>query len=152
MVGEGGDWYMGSEMVTTSVFESLLGSKLAWRVFHFWDQDWVTLDWFRQFTASQPLQCVIVSIMNGCASWRFGFIKYNHHHTVTFGSWAETISVEGPYCFTLRLCVFKLIQQFHSSLTLPMSHYKYNEWLEKVEIGIWALKWSPQVFLSRCWG
>eukprot|EP00956_Cyclotella_meneghiniana_P041422 scaffold226360_cov26-Cyclotella_meneghiniana.AAC.1 len=25
-----------------------------------------------------------------------------------------------------------------------MSHYKYNEWLGKVEIGKWALKWSMQ--------
>ena len=25
-----------------------------------------------------------------------------------------------------------------------MSQHKYNEWLEKVEIGVWALKWSPQ--------
>eukprot|EP00956_Cyclotella_meneghiniana_P025273 scaffold52461_cov36-Cyclotella_meneghiniana.AAC.1 len=32
----------------------------------------------------------------------------------------------------------------HNITTLPTSHYKYNEWLEKVEIGIWALKCSPQ--------
>ena len=52
-------------------------------------------------------------------------------------------------CFTPRWSVFGLIQDFHSISTLPTSHYKYNEWLEKVEIGTWALKWSPQcVFQS----
>ena len=52
--------------------------------------------------------------------------------------------------FTPRWSMFGLIQEFHSISTLPTSHYKYNEWLEKVEIGIWALKWSPQrVFQSR---
>ena len=51
--------------------------------------------------------------------------------------------------FTPRWSMFELIQQFHSISTLPTSHYKYNEWLVKVEIGIWALKWSPQcVFQS----
>eukprot|EP00956_Cyclotella_meneghiniana_P009391 scaffold12971_cov68-Cyclotella_meneghiniana.AAC.16 len=42
---------------------------------------------------------------------------------------------------------FQFIQEYHSMSTLPTSHYKYDEWLEKVEkveIGIWALKWSPQ--------
>eukprot|EP00956_Cyclotella_meneghiniana_P026271 scaffold56354_cov25-Cyclotella_meneghiniana.AAC.1 len=30
------------------------------------------------------------------------------------------------------------------------SHCKYDEWLEKVEIGVWAIKWSPQcVFEMR---
>ena len=35
-----------------------------------------------------------------------------------------------------RLCVHWLIHAIHSIPTLPMCHYKYNEWLEKVEIGI----------------
>ena len=46
--------------------------------------------------------------------------------------------------FTPSLNVYRLNQPFHISLTLPISHYKYNEWLDKVEIGVWALKWSPQ--------
>ena len=46
--------------------------------------------------------------------------------------------------FTPRSSVFGLIQAVHSSLTLPTSHSKYNEWLYKVEIGIHCLKWSPQ--------
>eukprot|EP00956_Cyclotella_meneghiniana_P022342 scaffold42163_cov23-Cyclotella_meneghiniana.AAC.2 len=32
----------------------------------------------------------------------------------------------------------------HLNQTIPMSHYKYNDWLGKVEIGKWALKWSMQ--------
>eukprot|EP00956_Cyclotella_meneghiniana_P040243 scaffold190449_cov43-Cyclotella_meneghiniana.AAC.2 len=34
--------------------------------------------------------------------------------------------------------------EFHSISTFSTSHYKYDEWLEKVVIGVWALKWSPQ--------
>ena len=55
-----------------------------------------------------------------------------------------------PLRFTPRWSKFALIQEFHSISTIPTSHYKYIEWLEKVEIGIWALKWSPQrVFQAR---
>ena len=57
-----------------------------------------------------------------------------------------------PLHFTPRWSIFRLIQEFHSSLTLPTSHYKYNEWLEKGEIGIWALIWSPQSVLGHGWG
>ena len=46
--------------------------------------------------------------------------------------------------FTPRWSMFGLIQEVHSISTLPMSHHKYYEWCEKVEIGICALKWSPQ--------
>ena len=43
---------------------------------------------------------------------------------------------------TPRSCVFGLIRAYHSSSTLPMSPYKYNEWWSKVEIGIHFLQWS----------
>ena len=36
---------------------------------------------------------------------------------------------------TPRSSVRGLIQAIHSSLTLPMSHYKYNEWLEHCQRG-----------------
>ena len=46
--------------------------------------------------------------------------------------------------------MFGLIQEYHSISTLPTSHYEYNEWLEMVEIAVWALKWSSQrVFQSK---
>ena len=38
--------------------------------------------------------------------------------------------------FTPKLGLFKFTQSFFSSLTRPTSHYKYNEWLYKIEIGI----------------
>ena len=49
-----------------------------------------------------------------------------------------------PLCFTPTSSVCRLIQSFHSISTLPISHHKYNEWLDIVEIGIWSLRWSPQ--------
>ena len=40
--------------------------------------------------------------------------------------------------FTPRWSMFGLIQQVHIISTLLTSHCKYNEWLEKIEIGICA--------------
>ena len=55
-----------------------------------------------------------------------------------------------PQHFTPRWSVCGLIEEFHSISTLPMSHHKYIERLENVEIGELALKWSPQrVFQSQ---
>eukprot|EP00956_Cyclotella_meneghiniana_P010365 scaffold14354_cov36-Cyclotella_meneghiniana.AAC.1 len=50
-----------------------------------------------------------------------------------------------PLSFTPRWCMLGLIEEYHSISTLPTSHYKCNEWLEDVEIGVWALKWSTQL-------
>eukprot|EP00956_Cyclotella_meneghiniana_P044910 scaffold342529_cov182-Cyclotella_meneghiniana.AAC.1 len=49
-----------------------------------------------------------------------------------------------PLRFTPRQCMFGLIEEYHSISTLPTSHYNYDEWLEDVEIGVLALKWSWQ--------
>ena len=58
------------------------------------DQDGVFLDQFRNVTASQPFQSIIVSIMNGTARLRFESIMYNHHHTSAFDLRVVTISAE----------------------------------------------------------
>ena len=72
------------------------------------------------------------------------------------GFWVEGGDVSGSststICFTSRWSIFGLFLEFHSISALPTSHYKYNEWLEKVEIGIWALKWSPQLVFQSCVG
>ena len=91
------DWNTGSKMITTTCLGSWVGLKLAWPVFHFWHRDWVTLDWFWQFTASHFFQCLNVSIMNGHARLRFDFIMYEHHSTTAFDSPVVTISAQGPY-------------------------------------------------------
>ena len=99
----------------------------------------------KSFTASQPFQCLITSIMNGCARLRFEFIKYNNHHTLPFELRVVTISREGPYVSYQDGVCLKWSQEFHSISTLPMSHYKYNEWLCKVEIWIHHVKPSPHL-------
>ena len=58
--------------------------KVVLPVFHFSHQDWVSLDWFGQFTASQPFHSLSICIMNGFARLRFEFIIHNQHHTPTF--------------------------------------------------------------------
>ena len=149
MVGEGWDWYMGYEMVTTRCFSVMSGVKVGLALVHLSYQDWVTLDWFGQFTSAQPFQCLTISIMNGVASLRLEFIIHNHHHTSAFESWVVTNSCSSTLRFTPRWSMFGLIQEFHSIWTISMSLHKYNEWLEKVEVGICALWWSPQgVFQS----
>ena len=96
-----------------------------------------------------------LSMMNGCARLRFDFSIPNHHNTLTFELWLVISLAPGPRTlvhFSSSWSLFGSIQEF-CNLTLPMSHYKWNGWLEKVEIGIWALKWSPQhvfVFCHSC--
>ena len=88
--------------------------------------------------------------MNGFARLRFEFIIHNQRHTLAFESWVVTSSAPATLRFTPRWSMSGLIQDCHSISTLPISHHKYNEWLQKVEIGISVLKWSPQrVFQSR---
>ena len=72
------------------------------------------------------------------------FIVHNQRHTLAFELGVVTISSPGTLFFTQRWSMFGLIQEFHSISTLPMSHHKYNEWFENIEIGICALKCSPQ--------
>ena len=138
-------------MVTTTCFLVTDGVKVGWTLVHFSHQDWVSVNWFGRFPASQPFQCLVVSIMNGCASLRFEFIIHNRHHTPAFELWVVTIlAFKCPTFHTKMEYVWILSPEVHSIPTLPTSHCKYNEWLEKVEIGTWALKWSPQrVFWSR---
>ena len=85
-----------------------------------------------------------MSTMNGFAMLRFEFIIHNQRHRPIFESWVATNLGLRPLRFTPRRCMFGLIEEYHSISTLPTSHYKYNEWLEDVEIGVWALKWSWQ--------
>ena len=68
----------------------MVGVKVGLPVFHFLPQNWVSLDWLGQFTASQPFQSLIISMMNSPARLRFEFIMYNHHHTPAFESWVAT--------------------------------------------------------------
>ena len=150
MVGEGWDWCMCSIMVTTTRVSVVGGVKVDLAFVYFSHQDWVSCNWLGKLTASQPSHSLTISIMNGFASLRFELIIHNHHNTPAFESWVVTISASGTYVSHLRRSMFGLIKEFHTNLTLPTSHHKYNEWLEKVEIGIWALKWSSQhVFQSR---
>ena len=141
---------MCSMMVTTTCFPVTGGVKVGLALVHFLHQVWVSLDWFGQFTASQPFHSLTISMMNGFARLRFEFIIHNQRHTLAFESWVVTISAPVPLRFTPRWSMFGVIEEFHCISILPMSHHKYNEWLKKVEIGICALWWSPQrVFQSR---
>ena len=93
MVGEGWDWSAGSEMSTTTWFSATDEAKVG----HFWHQGWVCLDWFGQFSASQPFHWLIVSMMNGFARLRFEFNTYNNHHTPAFEASMATRSAPVPY-------------------------------------------------------
>ena len=99
------DWYMGAEMVTTIYFPALRGYKFCFAHTYFSHPDCVCTDWFRQFTASQPFQCIIISIMNGWRRWRLEFILHNLHHTPAFESQVVKILAEFPTFQTKIECV-----------------------------------------------
>ena len=64
------------------------------------------------------------------------------YHNGELGAAASNLG-SMPLRFTARLSMIGLFHTIHMSSTLSISHSMYNEWLEKVEMGIWALKWSP---------
>ena len=81
-----------------------------------------------------------MSIPNGKTWLRLEFIVHNGHHLLTFELWVKaTLSILS----ILRLCVFGSLHTYHSSLTVPMSHYEYTKWQDMVEIGIHCPQWSP---------
>ena len=129
-------------MVTTTSFQVMGGENDGLACTYLSHQDWVSLDPFNEITSAWPFQCLIICIMNGWTRLRLQFIIHNHRHTLTFESQVVTISGSCPLCFIPRLSEFGMIQAIHISLTLPMSHYMYNEWLDKVDIGMWFIKWS----------
>ena len=65
---------------------------------------------------------------------------YNHHHTTALSNIGGDNFRSSTLHFTPRLSMFGLIKEYHSISTLSTSHYMQIEWLEKVEIGEWALK------------
>ena len=116
-------------------------------------QDGLCLDWFKNFTASQPFQLPIICIMNGWRRWRLVHGLKNGHHNVFFShGWGQSWLVPCPL-FTPRLSEFGLIGAVHSISTLSMSHWMYSEWFCKLEIWIH----HPQAItthwlLSHGWG
>ena len=72
--------------VTTTHFQVMSGYKFGLVHTHFSQPDWVSSGWFRQFTASQPFQSFIISILNGNIRLRLEFILNNQHCTLTFES------------------------------------------------------------------
>ena len=119
------------------------GVKVVLPVIHFWHQDWVSLDWFGQFTDSISNLPFSDHMYN---EW-FSMVEIWIHHPQPmphpgFGvTGGDDFGSSSTLRFTPRWSMFGLIQGFHSISTLPMSHHKYNEWFEKVEIGICALWW-----------
>ena len=146
MVGEDGDWNSSSTTVTT-----------PWLLSHWWWKFWCMMvpspyisyqdracrDWFSHFTSSQPFQSLYISIMNGLTWLRLVYGRWNDHHNLFSSSERVQIWLGPHLLFAPRLCVYWLIHAIHSIPTLPMYHYMYNEWLEKVEIGIHPPEPSP---------
>ena len=106
----------------TPAFESWVVTILA-PVPYVSHQDGVCLDWFKKFTASQPFQCLIISIMNGKRMLRLVYGLQNGHHKMLFShGWGQSW-LDSCLLFTPRLREFGLIRAIHISSTLSMSHH-----------------------------
>ena len=145
MVRHGWDWYMGSEMVTTTCVSVTGGVKVGLAVVHLSHHqiEWVwTHKGNSQHLNPPNLSLLVCWMVKQDWDWNSPYITTTKPRLLSHRLWKTQL----PWSlhFTPRLCVYGLIQPFHISLTLPISHYKYIEWSGMVEIGIWALKWSPQ--------
>ena len=150
MVIEGWEW----NTLPILIMATWLLSHARWQFQvqypYFLQQDLVCLYQSKQLTAAWPSQCLIIGIMNGHTRLRLEFgVSVCHHKLFLSHEWGQMWLDPHPL-FTPRSSVFVPIQAIDSSLTLPMSHDKYNKCLDNVEILILCLNWSPQaVFESR---
>ena len=137
------------------------GFKFGLAHAHISHQDWVSLDWFRQFTSAWPSQYLTISILNGSTRLRLEFILHNHHHTLTFESLGVKILIPAPYIshqdcvfldclkqFTsawpfqyLIICILNGSTRLRLEFGLKNGHYNYNLFLSH--------EWV-QILLGRC--
>ena len=102
------------------------------------------------FGLSQAFHSRLAALMSHCKMNKWLYMVEIGIHYV-YSSQHPDFSVMGSenfhsssLLFTPRSSVLVPIQAIDCSLTLPMSHHEYNEWLDKVEIEIWCLLWSQQ--------
>ena len=129
---------------------------------HRWGQSWLTC--FPLFTPRLS-EFGLIGAIHNISTLPISYYKYNE--------WLEKVEIgthspqpspypgfwvaggdnygRNPPTFHTKIVCFGLIQESLCILTLPMSQYKYNEWLEEVENVVWALKWSPQACFSHDW-
>ena len=120
MAGGGWHWHMGSRMVATMCFWVVVGAKVNLTIFHIWQQDWLTLDWFGQFTASQPFQSLTICMIKECARLRFEFILYKYHHTLTSESQGGQFRLKSPLRFRPRWNILDWFKNFTAAW--PFQH------------------------------
>ena len=152
MVGEGWDWHMGAEMVTTTYFWALRRYKFGLAHTYFSHPDCVCADWFSQFTASQPFQCVIISIMNGWGRWRLEFILHNGHHTPAFESWVVARSAPVPY-ISHQDCVFSdWFKQMTASWPFQFLIISIMNGWRRLRLACGLSNGNHNVFFNHGWG
>eukprot|EP00956_Cyclotella_meneghiniana_P030580 scaffold77314_cov27-Cyclotella_meneghiniana.AAC.1 len=59
---------------------------------------------------------------------RLEFMHCNGRHKPTFESWVGTILAQSLPTFLPKIVCFDSVHLHHSSLTVPMSPYGYDEW------------------------
>ena len=149
MVGGCWDWCVGSKMVMATWFSVTGGVKIGVTCFPLFTPRLIE---FGLIWAIHSISTLLFSDHEH-NEWFCKVKIWIHHpqpmpHPYFWVMGGDNFGMR-PLRFTPRRCMFGLIEEYHSISTLPTSHYKYNEWLEKVEIAVWALKWSWQrVFQS----
>ena len=117
----------------TPAFESQVVTGLVLQGPYVSHHDGVIMDSFKTLTASQPFQCLNISIMNGFAWFRFESIMYYHHHTLAFEFGAVTFTADKGPTFHTKMEYFWIdleIEQYlnHSNVSLLVYWMIGKDW------------------------
>eukprot|EP00956_Cyclotella_meneghiniana_P029743 scaffold73043_cov40-Cyclotella_meneghiniana.AAC.1 len=85
-----------------------------------------------------------MSITNSKTRLRSDLIAHNGQQVLAIESQGEDQVGFCPPTFQTKIvCILIVAYAYHSILTFPMSHYEYNKWQDKIEIGLHCPQRSP---------
>ena len=152
MVRQGWDWNSLPTMVSTTRFLSRDWGEIWLVTFLLSTPRMWALESSLHITVAWLFQCLLICIINGETRLRLEFIAYNGLNNTPFEPWfGRNLACHVPTFHTKNVSS-GILAAYHCHLTVPMSPYMYNKWLDKVENGIHCLQWSQQAnFWAVIW-